>query len=59
MAASSLIIRRKTATGEMSTISEEIEDTRPEYLNVFPDALSILKDLKLGVLLGRLQTILV
>ena len=58
MAASSLIIRRnKTASGEMSTISEEIVDTRPEYLTVFPNASSILKDLKLGVLLGRYQTI--
>jgi hypothetical protein len=35
------------------TTQEEVVDDRPKYLRKFPSASSILKDLKLGVLLGR------
>ena len=48
-----LIIRRRVETSEMNLIDEDIVDTRPAYLRVFPSASSILKDLKFGVLLGR------
>ncbi len=47
------IIRRKAAPSELNILEEEISDNRPAYLSIFPSASSIIKDLKLGVLLGR------
>jgi hypothetical protein len=47
------VIVRLHRKAELDLKEEDIADTRPAYLCVFPSASLILKDLKLGVLLGR------
>jgi hypothetical protein len=49
------IIRRKTGSLRDATrlAYEDVVDDRPQYLKEFPRASSSLKDLTLGVLLGR------
>jgi hypothetical protein len=50
----SVVIQRNARGREsQGTTQEEVVDDRPEYLKNFPNVSSILKDLKLGVLLGR------
>ncbi len=51
--AAAILVRRKAGASLVNLTDEDNVDTRPTYLTVFPSAASILKDLELGVLLGR------
>ncbi len=49
-----LVIRRNARMRDSHALNEDEDvDDRPMYLKEFPSESSILKDLKLGVLLGR------
>jgi hypothetical protein len=51
--AAAILIRRNARRNELSGPEDEVVDTRPMYLRVFPTNSFISKDLILEVLLGR------
>ncbi len=53
MAAAAIVIRRNAQRQSRPHVEEEVVDTRPKYLRIFPSESVMSKDLKLGVLFGR------
>ncbi len=52
--ASIVVIRNARARESHAAVKDDdVEENGPAYLKMFPDASSILNDLRLGVLLGR------
>jgi hypothetical protein len=51
MAAGGLFRRIKPAGA--NSLTEDIDDDRPAFLRQFPNSPNVLKDINLGVLLGR------
>jgi hypothetical protein len=58
MAAAGMIRRLREVRGVTSDghLEQEVDD-RPEYLRLFPNPSSVVKDIQLGVLLGRFANI--